>query len=429
LQEELRAHVRHNFRVNVTDALFFGLGLGFASTVTVIPLFLNTLTTSTILIGLMASLHSIGWQIPQLFTANHVARLPRYKPMVLRMTLHERWPFFALAVVALLIPTIGNDVSVLLALLFLVIHSLGGGLVGTAWQSMIGKIMPSDMRGTFFGVQSAAANLLASGGALLAGVILDKLPSPQDFALCFLLAGLTMTVSFMFLRLTREPEHEPMAEKTEPLGWNRFLEILRRDGNFRWFLLARLLAQIAWMALSFYTIYAVRNFKMDEVTAGVLTFILMISQTAANPILGWLGDRYSHRLVYALGALLITISAGLALAAPDLSWFYLVFGLAGASNATLWVTTMSLTMEFGKEGESPLYIGLANTLIAPLALFAPILGGWLADKGGFQATFIISAAAGLAMAFVLLFTVRSPRRLKEAAPAPAPSPALGFSGE
>lgn len=429
MQEELRANVRYNFRVNVTDALFFGLGLGFASTVTVIPLFLDTLTHSTILIGLMASLHTIGWQLPQLLTANYVARLPRYKPMVIRMTIHERWPFFGLAAVALVIPMVGKDIGVILALLFLAVHSLGGGLVGTAWQSMIGKIMPTDMHGTFFGVQSAAANLLASGGALLAGVILEKLPSPQDFALCFFLAGLTMTVSFMFLRLTREPEHEPLAEKTESLGWHRFVEILRRDGNFRWFLLARLLAQVAWMALSFYTIYAVRHFKMDEVTAGVLTFVLMLSQTVANPILGWLGDRYSHRLVYALGALMMTASAGLALAAPDLGWFYLVFGLAGASNATLWATTMSLTLEFGKEGESPLYIGLANTLIAPLAVLAPIVGGWLADNGSFQATFFISVVAGLLMAFVLLFTVRSPRRLREETAGLVAAPVLGFSNE
>ena len=49
---EIRQNTRHNFTVNIADAAFFGLGLGFASFVTVIPLFVNTLTQSTILIGL-----------------------------------------------------------------------------------------------------------------------------------------------------------------------------------------------------------------------------------------------------------------------------------------------------------------------------------------------------------------------------------------
>src|SRR5262245_21916894 len=100
LQEELRANVRHNFTMNIMDGLFFGLALGLASTVTVLPLFLNTLTHSTILIGLIASLHTIGWQFPQLLTSGYVARLRRYKPMVIFMTIHERWPFYGLMVVA-----------------------------------------------------------------------------------------------------------------------------------------------------------------------------------------------------------------------------------------------------------------------------------------------------------------------------------------
>src|SRR5215510_4710608 len=102
LQEELRANVRHNFAVNIMDAVFFGLAaLGLASTVTVIPLFLNTLTDSTVLIGLITSLQTIGWTFPQLLTASYVAKLKRYKPLVVFMTIHERWPYFGLMLVAL----------------------------------------------------------------------------------------------------------------------------------------------------------------------------------------------------------------------------------------------------------------------------------------------------------------------------------------
>jgi MFS family permease len=413
LQEELRANVRHNFTVNIMDGLFFGLALGLASTVTVLPLFLNTLTHSTILIGLIASLHTIGWQFPQLLTSGYVARLRRYKPMVIFFTIHERWPFFGLMVVALLVPAVGPSVGAVLALLMLGVHAFGGGLAATAWQSMIGKIMPEERRGTFFGVQSAVANLLAAGGALLAGFILDQSQGTQGFALCFFLAGLSMTVSFAFIVRTREPAHEIKAEETgQGLGWRRMVGIMREDSNFRWYLLARLLAQVAWMAVSFYTIYAVRQFHMDDITAGALTFVLMISQTVANPILGWIGDRWSHRVVYALGALMMATSAALALLAPDIGWFYLIFALAGISNATIWATAMTFTLQFGRDSEKPLYIGLANTLIGPLALAAPILGGWLADQGNFQATFILSAVCGVLTAGVLLFGVINPRRAR-----------------
>ena len=45
-QQEIRRHTRFNFTVNVLDGAFFGLGVGFASTVTIIPLFVNSLTDS-----------------------------------------------------------------------------------------------------------------------------------------------------------------------------------------------------------------------------------------------------------------------------------------------------------------------------------------------------------------------------------------------
>lgn len=157
-----------HFAVNVADGGFFGLGLGFASYVTVIPLFVASLTDSSVIIGLIASLHTIGWQLPQLLTANRVAGMTRYKPLVMFMTLHERWPFFGLMVVALLIGTIPTWLALVLTLIFVSIQSLGGGFAATSWQSMIAKIIPSTLHGTFYGVQSAAANLLSSGGAVLA---------------------------------------------------------------------------------------------------------------------------------------------------------------------------------------------------------------------------------------------------------------------
>lgn len=415
MQEEIRKNIRYNFKVNIADATFFGLALGFASSVTVIPLFLNSLTNSTILIGLIASMHNIGWTFPQLFTSGYVSRMRRYKPFVIWATIHERWPFFGLAIVALAVPALGTNVAIILTLLMLGIHSFGGGVTATPWQSMIGKVIPANLRGTFFGMQSAAANLLASGGALIAGFLLERIPGVQGFALCFFIAGIAMTISFVFLARAREPVHElPVEENAVPKSdRHKLMAILKRDKNFRWFLVARVVAQFGWMAVSFYTIYAVRHFQMDEATAGVMTSLLLIAQTIANPILGWMGDRWGHRLVYALGGLMIAVSATLALVAPDISWFYLVFALAGASNATIWATVMSLTLEFSSGTERPLYIGLANTLIFPAALAAPLIGGWLSDSSSFQAMFVVSIVCAILTMIALLWGVTDPRHTVE----------------
>jgi predicted MFS family arabinose efflux permease len=41
---------------------------------------------------------------------------------------------------------------------------------------------------------------------------------------------------------------------------------------------------------------------------------------------------------------------------------------------------------------------------------APVIGGWLADTVGFQATFMVSIICGLLMAAMLVFVVKDPPR-------------------
>jgi MFS family permease len=84
------------------------------------------------------------------------------------------------------------------------------------------------------------------------------------------------------------------------------------------------------MAFAFYVVYAVRYHGMSEYMAGIMTSVLFITQVVSNPALGQLADRWSRKHVMEIGALAITISALLAWQAPDLSWFYLVFILAGS---------------------------------------------------------------------------------------------------
>lgn len=417
---------RHNFVVNVLDAAFFGFGMGFSSFVTMIPLFVSTLTDSSVVIGFIASLHIVGWYLPQLFTSSYVARLRRLKPFVLFMTTNERWPFFGLALVALLLPQIGTTAALVLTLIFVLSHSLGGGLTATGWQLMISRIITPRRLGIFYGVQSAAANLLAALGAVIAGVILTRVDSPHDFALNFGITGVLMVLSWYFLRATRETlpggETPQPAEVRREAFWPKLRQLVQRDPNFRWFLAARLVAQFAWMASNFYTIYAVRHFGMDDQTAGLMTSLMLVAQTVSSPMLGWLGDHGGHRRVFAGGILMMGLAALMAMVAPALSWFYLVYALAGFANAVLWTTSMSITAEFGSDAERPYYIGLTNTLIGPVALVAPLLGGWLVDAISFSAMFFVSGAAGLISMLLMQVMVQDPRHLKapaRAAPAVA----------
>ena len=410
LEESIRKHLRFNLGVNLADGAFFGLGWGFGSIGTIIPLFVSHMTTSALLIGLIPSIHAVGWQLPQLFMANSVSRLRRYKPMVMLLTIHERVPYLGLALVALFLGTLGNKLALVLTFAMLIWQGLGAGFTANAWQSMVAKIIPSDWRGTFFGAQAALANVLMSVAAIAAGYILDRMHTPFNFTLCFVLTAVGMALSYLAIGLTREPvDNEKIIPERQPSSWKGGLEILRRDKNFTAYLVIRLLSQFATMGFAFNIVYGLRRFGMSDLTAGFLTAALMITSTVANAVMGWLGDRFGHRAMLIIGSVAVTLSSLMAWGAPSIGWLYPVFILSGLANVAYWTIGMAITVEFGSEETRPTYIGLSNTLVAPFTIIAPLIGGWIAETAGFQTTFMVSAVGGLVVAALLFWLVRDPR--------------------
>jgi MFS family permease len=149
------------------------------------------------------------------------------------------------------------------------------------------------------------------------------------------------------------------------------------------------------MPIGFYTVYAVQAHEAPGAAIGIMTAIMSVTQVFANVLLGRLGDRKSHQLVMVLGALALSLSALTAWFAPNYTWFYLAFMLAGVAYVTVWATQLVVTLQFARSDQRPAYIGLSNTITAPSALLSPILGGWLAQQAGYQATFWIAIVSAV----------------------------------
>jgi MFS family permease len=312
--------------------------------------------------------------------------------------------------VALFLTKIDHQLALWIIFLLLIWQGIGGGLTANPWQSMIGKIIPGDIRATFYGSQSAASNLLASVGASLGGLLLQNIAFPYNYSLSFFIACFLMIFSWIALSRTREPVRSIQSESliTFPF-WRQVKEILRTNRPFRWFLITRMLTQFTNMSFAFYTVYAVRYLGMTATTAGILTSVLLVTQVISNPLLGRIADRWSRRYVLEFGAIAATLSSVLAWLTPSVGWFYIVIILEGIGLVAYWTIGLAMTLEFGAESERPTYIGLANTLIAPATIIAPLIGGLIADSAGYAVTFSLAAIAGLVTIFVLHFMVKDPQ--------------------
>ena len=393
-------HVRFNATVNIFDGAFFGFALGFASFTTIIPLFVSQLTDSAILIGLAPAIHTIGWQLPQLFTATRIRRLSRYKPMVLAMTIHERLPFLGLTLVAFFLLRMEQTTALVLVFVLLIWQGIGGGFTANVWQSLVAKIIPVSWRGSFFGTQMGAVNLLMSGAAVGAGMILERFDSPLSFTLCFALASVGMAISFFFIALTREEEHPPMvASGTQAYLWDDVKRILTKDLVFQRFLAIRVIFQLGMVAFSYYSVYAFNELGASAIQVGWLTGVFIFGAVILNLLFGALGDRKGHWMVLFLGTLAGLFSVILAGFVTTIPVWFVIFVLAGIANVVAFTTTMVISLGFGNPSDQATYIGLSNTLLAPATLISPFLAGWCIQTYGymimFRAAIVIFLVAAL----------------------------------
>ncbi len=407
---EVRRFLTRNFTVGVLDGGFFFLGLSFASVVTVLPLFVSQLTSSPYLIGLIPAIQTMGWLLPQLLTAPLVERLPRKKPFVLLMTLNERWPFIGMALVALFLHQLGPGLALGLFFTLHILRSFGAGLTATAWQDMVGKVIPAHRRGLFFGLQSGVGGLLGAGGAIVAGLILQQQPFALNFAICFGITAVCVAFSMLFLGLTHEPAQAVNPSKVTGRDfWTRLPRILGQNRGFRNFIVYRILYILGTTGFGFYTVYVVETFGLNSAQAGELTFAMMIAQTLTYPLVGWIGDRVGHRRVMELAAGSSAVMAALSAFAPNGGWFVGVYVLLGISMAAATISNLSGIYDFAPVEERATYIGLMATLVGVGSTLAPLFGGAVASTTSYPVLFRLTIVFAIAAWATVRFGIGDPR--------------------
>jgi len=415
------ANFRWNFTVNVLDVAFFLLALSMVSQTTIMPLLVRQLTDSPLAIGLIPTIASVGYLLPQLLIANYAEGLRRKKPFLQIISgIGERGPYLATGLLVLALGKSAPTATLVGFFVLLAIANIAGGLGTPPWYDLIAKAIPTNRRGLWAGLSRGLGSLLGIGGAALSGRFLATYGFPLGFALCYFAASASLAVSWLALSLNREPDSIVTKPRVGLLIYLRQLPaILHRDVNYLHYLIARSIALLGSMATGFFMVYGVDRFGVEGQMVGFLTGVLVGAQALGNLFLGAAADRTGHRTILAVAAVILGLAALSVLIAPSAAWLALTFALVGMSTAGNLVSGLNIILEFCAAEDRPTYIGLTNTLLAPAAALAPLLGAGLATAIGYRGMFVVAAAVALAGGLLLAGWVREPRRNLEAQAAPA----------
>lgn len=389
-----RVEWSRNEKLGILNGWGASLGDGFLNVPVVVAGFAARLGAPNWVIGLLPSIAAGGWMLPQLLVAARVRALP-YKLPVYRSAAGVRTgAYLAMVLVAGLLAD-RPALCLTLFVLAMLINSLASGVSGLPFLEVISKTVPSERRARFFGTRNLYGGLLAFGAGLLVRLILGSpLEFPYDYALIFALGTVAYTIGYAVLGRVDEPPDPPQVAQGVR-GELRAIPETLRDPHFRAFLTVRLLLAGASMSDPFYAANALRELKFPPATLGIFVMALTGAAPLSNVVWQRVAERKGSRRIIRYATFFYGLAPVYAVLVGALElgpWAYLgVFILTSVAAQGFNLGHTNHLLNIAPAGERSRYIGTLNTLVGA-ALFMPVLGGLLADVGGYPAVFILSAA-------------------------------------
>jgi MFS family permease len=388
------AAVRRNFTLGIIHESTWGAAMGLVNPFTILPLAAHALGRSVADAGLMEAALFAGVNAPQLLAAFVFG--PRFSEPKACAWLHSLCLFgMACAFASLVWPGLDPDLRWKLFLASFILHWFGMGLVVPSWASLSSRNIPTDKLGRYFGWCFAGSGAAAVLTGALGASLVDHGGLAWGYPACCALALAFQIVSVTLLGLTRpvSPVHDHPG-KLKPFLKARGRQLLF-DRPFQLFLLLVFLMQFAGGATQLFTA-SLKDQGVPDTAFQWLNPALAVGGMTGSYWLGHLFDRLGGARPWFISLGVLLAALGLLVWGGGLSALALAYVGAGLFNAVYGSVNLPWVLALAGPGQTPAFMGLFSTLIAPWCFIAPYCLGKLARSQGVHAAFAVSALAALA---------------------------------
>ena len=402
------------------DGIFYFTAMAFIAAATVIPAFAKELGASPWVIGLAPTLYNLGWMLPQLFSARCVQQLSRRKPYFLTMAGLQRLSYLVIGALVWIIPVDRPQWLLTAFLSCYLLSSIFDGIGTPAWMELVASSVPERKRGSLFATRAFVSCICGLAAGWLTSLTLNRFPFPNNFGVLFLWAFLLLAtgwVVFAYLsyELPTEKRNQPAASLGDYL--RQIPSILTDDHDFRRFVVGVTILLTGQMGLAFLSVHQLERLTLPASYVGYFTVSMTAGQMLASVFAGRLADAKGHKINMQLSCTAMGLAAALAVLPPSLLLAILSFACVGIANTTLGISRLPIVMEFAPEGVRSVYAGIVNTLLAPVVVLTPIVGGWLVDHLGYGTVFYATLLINAVAAGLFTFWVKDPRDIRKSSTA------------
>ncbi|MCS7255041.1 MAG: MFS transporter [Thermomicrobium sp.] len=418
-----RRRVQRSFVFGVANGALLLLGDALIHPVLVLAVFVDRLTESRVLVGLVPALSVSLWFLPQAVAAALVEGRRSQLPWAAWGGIVRAAAIGLLAAVVLA-GGLEADRQVLWAFfLCYALYNIAAGFAFVPLVELSARAIPADRRGFFFSQRNFWGALLA----LLAGLIVQWALASGDAGFAMLFATSFAVLALAAYTTLWMAERPVPAQPRSLRAWLDDLPAVLARRSVRRFLVFRSFLALSTIADPFFIVYAQHRLGLPAEAAGTYLALSAVARVATNPLWGWVVSRRGNRQLLQLTTVLRLLMPLLALTLGALvRWdrflvlvsdverfafvsFALVFLAYGAALSAQMLANFTAVLDLARPNERPTLVGVTNSVLGVVAL-VPMLGGFVVDRLGFEAVFVLAIVLAL-LALTTSGLLASPRRV------------------
>ncbi len=407
--DEQHRYLRGNYLAMLAHGLLGQTGFRLIMAPTFVPAYIFVLSGSELIVGLALAAQHFGAALSSLPGGTFLESRRRVLPILFLAGGLMRSQILLIALAGLFLT---GSAALAVTVLALFLFGLFIGMQGVTFQTLLGKIIPVEVRGGLTGFRNSTAGLVSAGVAFTGGTyFIDANTWGNGYAVTFLVAFTLTMLGMATLIFVREPTDVPVRASS---GFRERMRempgLLRADRAFTAFVIARTIAAVGMMAVPYYVLYAGDRIGLTGETVGILSVAFLLAATVSDLLWGLMADKTGNRLVF-LASVGMWAGATLALMiVPPTMWaMIIVFSLVGAGMGGYQIGSINMILEFGDQEDRPMRIAIANTGNSLMFASAPLVGGLLTLVVSYPVIFLLASGAQFAAIAVMMVLVDEPR--------------------
>ncbi len=404
--------IKNSLVYSVLDGTFCSSMIGFGESF--LSAFAVFLKATNIQLGLLSSFPQMIGSFSQLLSNRLIKLFNSRKKLVCAFALLQGLMYIPIALVFFF-----GTLRIYHLIFFVSIYWLFGMILGPAWSSWMGDIVPENRRGAYFGLRNKITGFASFFSFLIAGYVLQRYADGLmlqyvGFVIIFTLALLSRVVSFIFLTKKYEPKYE-VAKESE----FSFFDFVRhvRETNYGLFVIFLCLMNFSvYLSAPFFTPYMLNDLGMNYLSFTIVIAAAMVVKIFSMPIWGRVSDRFGAKKVLSLSSYLMPIVPVLWIFSDNIIYLILIQMYSGFIWAGFELAAFNFIFDTTSAQKRATCIAYYNVLNGSAIFLGALLGGLMVKYNSvflskYFLVFLVSGILRYVVSLILIPRLREVRKV------------------